>query len=98
MSETFRSPKASAARPPEVQAISWRNIERLGVGQDGDLYWDGRAVVTRSRLDFGRLQKIGAVLVALAVILGGLGAFMAGIDAKYEFGWHVHRWSTGCPH
>jgi hypothetical protein len=28
--------------PPGVHQVSYQDLQRLGVGQDGQLYWDGR--------------------------------------------------------
>jgi hypothetical protein len=55
--------------PPGVEPISWVNAKRLGVGQDGQLYWDGQPVVTRRRLDLSFWERVLGVVVAAAVIV-----------------------------
>jgi hypothetical protein len=89
-------PPAQKEWPPGVEPISYQNIARLGVGHDGKLYWDGRPVVTHSRLDLSCWQKVGAALAALAVFAGGLGSCTSGLDAGFAFGCKVHWWTVGC--
>jgi hypothetical protein len=85
-----------SAWPEGVEPISWVNIDRLGVGQDNQLYWDGRRVETRSRLDLTFWQKVIAGVTGLAVIAGGLGGLSQGIDAGHNFGCKLHWWIEGC--
>jgi hypothetical protein len=82
--------------PPGVHAISFQDAERLGVGHDGQLYWDGRPVVTRSRLDLSGWQKAWVAIAAIAVFAGGLGSCTSGLDAGLAFGCKLHWWTVGC--
>ncbi len=82
--------------PEGVEPLSWANMGRIGVGRDGHLYWDGRQVQTRSRLDLNVWQTIGAVMIAVGTLVGGIGALGAGIDAGHNFGCKVHWWIEGC--
>jgi len=82
--------------PQDIEPISWANIGRLGVSNAGQLYWDGRRVETRSRLDFTFWQKAIAAITALAVIAGGLGGLTQGVDAGHNFGCKLHWWAEGC--
>lgn len=66
--------------PAGVQPISWENIGRLGVGSDNRLYWDGKPVVTRSRLGLTTWQKFGAGVTVIAAALGGFYALLQIID------------------
>ena len=61
--------------PPGVRPIGQHELDGLGVDQSGILYWDGKPVQSRHFI-VTRGQKVWAVLVALAVIAGGLGAFV----------------------
>lgn len=61
--------------PAGVGLISFENIGRLGVGRDGQLYWDGKPVQLRRRLVLSRWQKIGALIVGTAAVIGALGSF-----------------------
>lgn len=82
--------------PEGVQAISWDNIGRLGVGRDGRLYWDGRQVETRRRLDLTFWQKVIAAVSGFAIIAGGCGGLVQGIAAGYELGCKRTWWTEGC--
>lgn len=66
--------------PAGVQSITWDGIGRLGVGSDNRLYWDGKPVVTQSRLGLTTWQKIGAGGTVFAVVLGGFLALLQIID------------------
>jgi len=45
-------------------------IDALGVGDDGRVYWDGKAIVTEKRLTLSFWQKVGGFLtVASAVVV-----------------------------
>jgi hypothetical protein len=43
--------------------------------------------------NFGWFGKTITIITAIAVILGGLGEFVHGIDAGCKWAW----WSQGCP-
>ncbi len=96
MSDSEGHEQAARDWPARVTPISWNNIGRLGVGQDGQLYWDGRPVVTRSRLNLSSWQRFLAAFTAAAIIAGGFGGLMAGVDAGHHFGCQVHWWTDGC--
>lgn len=81
--------------PPGVEPISFGDTARLCVGRDGQLYWDGKPVVTRRRFDLSRWQKFGAVLATIAVFAGGLGSCASGVDAGSGFA--CREWKIGCP-
>jgi hypothetical protein len=87
---------ADGARwPKEVTPISYGDLGKLGVGPGNQLYWDGKPVVTKRRLDFTFGEKMLAGLTALAIIFGGLGGFIQGISAANDLGckwaWWVCR-------
>ena len=67
--------------PSGVEPISWADSERLGVGRDGQLYWDGRPVVTRRRLDLSFWERFLGTAAAVAVIAAGIGTAVSAIDA-----------------
>jgi hypothetical protein len=82
--------------PPGVTPISFETIGRLGVGEDWYLYWDGRPVVTRRRLELSRRQKAVGIVTVIAVIVASLGSLASGLDAGLAFGCKVHLWTAGC--
>ena len=82
--------------PAGVSPISYQGIGRLGVGRDNQLYWDGRPVVTRSRLELSRWQRVVAIVTALMVIAGGLGSCVSGIDAAFNVACKTQWRQAGC--
>lgn len=54
--------------PQHVRPISLDGLRFLGVGDDGLIYWDGKAIEMRRALT--RWQRVGAVLVTLSAIVG----------------------------
>jgi hypothetical protein len=69
---------AQAGWPKDVQPISADDLERLGIDSRDRLFWDGRRVEVRRRLDLTRWQKLAAVLVTVFAVLGGIGGFLSG--------------------
>ena len=58
--------------PEGVDGITWANIGRLGVHREsGALYWDGKEVVTRSRVRLGTVER----WMALFATIGAFGSF-----------------------
>ncbi len=56
------------------------DLDRLGIGTDDQLFWDGRRVEVRRMLDLTRPQKLIAALVTVFAILSGLGGFVTGFN------------------
>jgi hypothetical protein len=66
-------------------------LDRLGVDDNGRLYWDGKPVEARQRLHLTGGQRLGAFLVGLALIAGGIGAAAQGVIAVNEWGCRTGR-------
>lgn len=66
--------------PPGVEPIGVDDLDRLGIGADDQLFWDGRRVEVRRLLDLTRPQKLIAALVTVFAILSGLGGFVTGFN------------------
>lgn len=83
--------------PPGVEPISVDDLGRLGIDPENQLFWDGRKIEIRRRLDLTRTQKFLALVVTIFAILGGLGAFLSGLDdgASFLCARGVHL--LGCP-
>ncbi len=79
--------------PKGVTPISYGGIGLLGVDQDQRLYWDGKPVQVQQRLRFSRAQTVGAIVVGLAAIIGGVGT---GLNEGFDFGCKVHLWAKWC--
>lgn len=54
--------------PAHVRQISQEGLGFLGVGDDGLIYWDGRAIEMRRALTVW--QAVGAVLVTVSAVVG----------------------------
>ena len=93
MPEEAETASPRSNRPAGVSPVSYANMARLGVGQDGRLYWDGKPVEVQRRLKFSRLQIAGAAIVGLATLVGGIGT---GMNEGFNFGCKVHWWANGC--
>lgn len=79
--------------PKDVAPISYGDMDRLGVGPDGRLYWDGKPVEVQRRLRFSRLQTVGALIVGLAAVVGGIGT---GLNEGFDLGCKLHLWTQPC--
>ena len=92
--------RISRERHPERSkeaSISLEGLALLGLDNQTQLYWDGKPVVITQRLTLSWWQRVWAVLAALAIILGGLGALAIGVNAGHNFGCKFEWWSAGCP-
>jgi len=65
--------------PNDVEEIRIGDLARLGIDKNRQLYWDGEKIELRRRLDLTKPQKIAAILVTAAAVLGGIGGFMSGL-------------------
>jgi len=82
--------------PRTVRAISFEGVQLLGLDDDNRLYWDGKEVVIRRTLDLSAWQKLGAVLIVVGTITGGVGALVQGGTATIDFGCARHVWHHWC--
>jgi hypothetical protein len=73
------------------------DLNKLGINDRNELFWDGRRVEIRQRLTLSNAQKFAAALVTVCALLGGLGGFLSGINDGAQFlcarGVHL----LGCP-
>jgi hypothetical protein len=83
--------------PSDVDPINIEDLGRLGINTDKELFWDGKRVEVRHRLILTRLQKMGAVVVAICAILGGLGGFITGFNNATVFLCARHITVLTCP-
>jgi hypothetical protein len=49
-------------------------MDAIGVDAKGDLYWHGKAVNVRHRVDLDRTQTVIAIVVAASALVGALAA------------------------
>lgn len=69
--------------PKGVRPISMDGLAHVGVGAEGDLFWDGKPIVVRKGFTLNRLQNAGAIVVGLAaVVAAGAAAVSAYTDLQ----------------
>jgi hypothetical protein len=73
--------------------ISLDDLDRMGINSRNELFWDGKQVEVRSRLNLTWPQTLGAILVGAAAICGGLAS--AANDGS-EFA--CRQWHVFCGH
>ncbi|WP_284943767.1 hypothetical protein [Acidisoma cladoniae] len=66
--------------PPNVERIGIDDLKRLGINGQQQLFWDGRRIEVRRRLDLTNLEKALATIVTVCAILGALGSFITGFN------------------
>ncbi len=70
--------------PEGVRGISWDGLDALGVHQEtGRLYWDGKEVVTRTKIRLGTFER----WVASFAALGTFGTFLVNVGRAIGW-WH----------
>jgi len=83
--------------PKGVTPISVDDLNKLGLNGYDQLFWDGRRIEIRRKLDLSRTQKALAVMVAVAALLGGIGGFLSGINDAAGFLCARHIGWLTCP-
>jgi hypothetical protein len=71
--------------PEGVTPISVEELGKLGLNEKNQLFWDGRRIEIRNRLDLTRLQKTFAIVVSVFAVLGALGGFLTGLNNASVF-------------
>jgi hypothetical protein len=66
--------------PPGVTPIGIEDLEKLGLNVRNQLFWDGKRIEVRNRLDLTRIQKTFAVIVSVFAVLGAMGGFVTGLN------------------
>ena len=66
--------------PPGVTPIGIEDLGKLGLNTRNQLFWNGKRIEIRNRLDLTRLEKTFAVIVSFFAILGGIGGFVTGLN------------------
>jgi hypothetical protein len=81
------SPKeASPKKGRNIHPLATADLSRLSIDDDGRLYWDGKPVEVRRRIEMSRAQVVGASVVAAFVALGAVGAVIQGSLALRDWG------------
>jgi hypothetical protein len=74
-----------------VHSLAAADLSRLSIDNDGRLYWDGKPVEVRRRIQMSRAQVVGASVVAAFIVIGAVGAAVQGSlalrDWTCRLGW-----------
>jgi hypothetical protein len=81
--------------PKGVRGIGIEEIDALGIDADGNLYWHGKRVETRTRVSLTWPQIIYAVIIAIATVVGACGAVAQGWAAYNDWACKV-GWPAIC--
>ena len=102
--DKIRRFKWSNAKPPSdwnqsLRPISINGVSLFALDEKGNLYWDGQPVETRKRLSLTWPQAIGAFLVGLSAIAGGIGGAVQGWIAYNDWTCNASMasWFQACP-
>src|SRR5262245_22571730 len=84
------------AWPKGVRPIGIDEVDGIGVDANGDLYWHGKRVETRTRVKLTPLQMTYGVIIAVATMVGAGGALAQGWAAYNDWACKV-GWPAVCP-
>jgi hypothetical protein len=91
---------SDAAPPPEwdpsIRPISQKGLSLFAMDDQGGLYWDGRLIETRGKVRLTWPQTIGALIVGIFTVAGGLGGALQGWVAYTDWSCRI-EWQQGCP-
>ena len=83
--------------PKNVKSMSWQGIGLLGIDEENRPYWDGRPIEVRRRLELTFWQIFLAWVTAAALVVGAMGIVVLALNAGYDLGCKLHRWSCSLP-
>ena len=91
-------PPGKPDRPPEkssrnIHPLATADLSRLSIDNDGRLYWDGKPVEVRRRIQMSRAQAVGASIVSVFIVIGAIGAAVQGSLALRDWGCRM-GWTT----
>ena len=86
-------PEAPIKKGRNIHPLATADLSRLSIDNDGRLYWDGKPVEVRRRIDMSRAQVVGASVVAAFVVIGAVGAAIQGALALRDWGCRL-GWTT----
>jgi hypothetical protein len=76
-----------------VHSLAAADLSRLSIDNDGRLYWDGKPVEVRRRIQMSRAQVVGASVVAAFIVIGAAGAAVQGSLALRDWACRL-GWTT----
>jgi hypothetical protein len=85
--------EAAAKKGRNIHPLATADLSRLSIENDGRLYWDGKPVEVRRRIEMSWAQVVGASVVAAFVAIGAVGAAIQGSLALRDWGCRL-GWTT----
>lgn len=85
--------EAATKKGRNIHPLATADLSRLSIDNDGRLYWDGKPVEVRRRIEMSRAQVVGASAVAIFVAIGAVGAAIQGSLALRDWGCRL-GWTT----
>jgi hypothetical protein len=83
--------------PLDVERITLKKMDLLGVDSANRLYWNGKRVITSQRLDLTWWQNATALVVAFFTLLIAVGTCVQAWTAYNEWSCKVKPAQSGCP-
>lgn len=83
--------------PPGVRPLGIAEDDLIGTDGKGGLYWDGKPIEVRKRLDLTRGERLFALVVGLFTIAGSIGAVAQGWAAAHQWTCQTGLVMAGCP-
>ena len=90
-------PADKSTWPKGLRSISIDEVDALATDAKGELFWHGKPVEIRRRLDLTQTQSAVAIIVAIATVFAALGAVAQGFAAYNEWACKVGWSSAACP-
>lgn len=66
--------------PADVTPIGIEDLDKLGLNPTNQLFWNGKRIEVRNRLDLTGIEKTLAIVVSVFAVLGGIGGFVTGLN------------------
>ena len=84
---------AGAQKGRTIHPLATADLSRLSIDNDGRLYWDGKPVEVRRRIEMSQTQVVGASIVAVVLAISALGAAIQGSLGLRDWGCRL-GWTT----
>ena len=81
----------------KTSKVCRHGIGLLGIDEANRPYWDGQPIEIRRRLELTFWQMFLAWVAAAAVVVVAIGVMVLAINAGYDLGCKLHRWSCSLP-
>ena len=80
-----------------IRGITVEEVNALGVDANDRLYWHGKEIEFRRRLDLTWWQNLVALVVAVATVIAAIGAVAEGFAVYNDWACKVGWTAAACP-